>query len=92
MVAGWVSILLFASGFLSNFASSPDNGYYERRRPKANVGVHSCITTTLKASSTSSELLSSVILWICKNHIFSNMKMILSSDDTCYFVFHGSVA
>ena len=55
------------------------------------MGVHSCITIKLKASSTSSELLSSVILWICKNR-FSNMKMILSSDDTCYFDFHGSVA
>ena len=57
----------------------------------ANVGVYSCIST--KASSTSSDHLYSVVLWICKNKkvFFSFIKMILSPGDTCYLVFDGSV-
>ena len=65
-VQGCVSII-FSFWLSVNSPSSPGNGSSEERWPMANVGVYSYISN--KASSTSSELLYSVVpsLWIFKN-------------------------
>ena len=78
-----------------NSLSSPVNGSSEGRWPKANVGVHSYIITKglPVASSTSSVLLFSVILWFSKNCILSHMQGWWSYHwvTLTTFVFHGSV-
>ena len=73
-----------------NSLSSPVNGYSEGRRPMPNVGVHSYIST--QSSSTSKELLYSVVLWLCRNCILSHMqRRSYRWVSLATFIFYGSV-
>ena len=73
------AFIFFCFWLSVNSLSSPVNGCSERRRPTANVGVHSVIST-IEASSTSSELWYSVFLYLYELYSFSHARMIISGN------------